>query len=197
MKFAEEQLSTFRDRHGYLSTRRMPDDMFTFSENIFIDDWPKISGMRSRDKMEIVTLLAFTDTVPPLAAGHQWLAIEHYGGGSERNLYKLIAIQLKPRPEIYAALRQIAHNRLFKVIRPYEQTASEICTYCHDLSVLGLHCELTWRLLTESLYPIDATPENLEKVALDAPCLNDLVVGEWRCRYGEGPAIIVLAQNSD
>jgi len=80
-----------------------------------------------------------------------------------------------------------------------ELLASRIVRYVNGLNELDLDCESSWRHLTESVYPIDATQENLDRIAENAPKLDDLV--DWsgfiRARYANDPVILLLTENSD
>jgi hypothetical protein len=66
--------------------------------------------------------------------------------------------------------------------------------YVDDLKALGLHCESTYPLLQESVYPIDATQAHLDLLSSDPPQLEALIEP-----FGatHGLAIVVLAENSD
>jgi hypothetical protein len=77
--------------------------------------------------------------------------------------------------------------------------ASRIASYVAALAQINLDCECTWPYLTESLYPIDATQDNLNRVAEDAPDLES--IAEWggflRARYSANPVIFCITENSD
>jgi hypothetical protein len=77
--------------------------------------------------------------------------------------------------------------------------ASRIVSYVAALAQIKLDCECTYHNLRESIYPIDATQENLNQVAEDAPDLQ--AIAEWEgsgpVRYSDDPALLVIAPNSD
>lgn len=112
----------------------------------------------------------------------------------------MLATRLKARPSIYPSLRQIARNgwaaeggRFNRI----DLLASRISEYVAALKQIGVDCECTWRYLTEGMYPIDATDDNINYLAEDAPKLSELAVNYARARYDSNVAIFVLAENSD
>jgi hypothetical protein len=113
----------------------------------------------------------------------------------------MIATRLTPNPSILPALNAIARACFYAEggrFSNLDLLASRIVFYATALNRLGLDCECTWRNLSEGLYPIDATQENLDRVAQDAPDLSTIV--DWptkSVRYSRDPAIFLVAENSD
>src|SRR5262249_17995135 len=139
--------------------------------------------------------------VPALKSGREWLALEHQCGGLLCEQQRMIATRLKPRPSmIYPSLRQIARDGWGAEngrVNRIDLLASRIADYVAALKQIGVDCECTWRYLTESMYPIDATDNNLNCLAEDAPKLSDLAVNYAPARYDSNAAIFVLAENND
>lgn len=147
-----------------------------------------------------MTLLAFTRFVPVLKPGREWIALQHQCGGYFCQQLNVVATPLRIRPEVSPGLLRIARNRSGLhggYFWSDNVLASDITNYVRDLDELDLDCECTWRLLTESVYPIDATAENLKTIAADLPDLSHAVEGDLPPRYDSNAAILVIAQNSD
>jgi len=145
--------------------------------------------------------LAFTAWAPELHPGREWLALEHQCGGYSNAHVKMIATRLAPRPSVLPALRSIAREGFGAEKGNFDRTsllASRIASYVQSLARAGLDCECTWRHLTESLYPVDATQSNLDRVAEDGFDLQS--IAKWpypEAIYYSNPAIIFMTENSD
>src|ERR1700722_2376780 len=149
---------------------QLPHAFFTDTTDAFSADWKNVEGIRdyeeAREKLEIVLLLAFTQIVPALKSGREWLGIDHQYGGHSCRHKCMIATRLNPNPSVVSTMRQIARDGWdgdgghF-----YEPYPSRVSSYADALSDIDVPCKNTWVHLAESLYPIDATQENLNWVA--------------------------------
>lgn len=112
----------------------------------------------------------------------------------------MIATRLTPRHSVLPSMRAIAREGYYAEAGHFDRgqlLASRIANYVVALKRDGLDCEATWRYLTESLYPIDATQENLNCVAQDAIDLHAMVEGLLQARYIRNPVIFFMTENSD
>jgi hypothetical protein len=177
-------------------------NLFTPTDVAFRSDWANhrsagIAGI-SRERLEIILVLAFTRSVPVLRPGREWLALYHQCGGGSCECETMIATRLIPRASALSTLQLIAREGFDAETGHFDRSqvlASRIANYVATLARIGLNCEGTWRYLTESLYPIDATQDNLNRVAEDAPDLESL--GLPRARYAIDPVIFFMTENSD
>ena len=208
MIITEEILAPHREKNGRLFVTRtgyvsryespsvLPHDLFTPTFDVFGKDWPG-----SGENPGIVLVLAFSKLMPILKPGREWLALVHQTSGYSCEQRRMIATRLEPRPSILPKLESIARDNFFAEsghFDPYDLLASRIVSYVSALRAIDLDCECTWRNLTEGLYPIDATPENLRRVAENPPDLDSVACWDHpRVRYSDEPAIFVLAENSD
>ncbi|MDT0684019.1 hypothetical protein RM543_15115 [Roseicyclus sp. F158] len=123
--------------------------------------------------------LAFTDLVPALPLGRRWIALDH---ACATHRLPMIATILEPRDGLAGSLLRIAKD-------PRNQRSSE--TYVEALGALGLLCGAdTVDLLSDTVCPIDATPELLRKVSADA---DDLVL---LARTGRAAPVILFLTGS-
>jgi hypothetical protein len=190
-----------------IAVARYPWDFFTGTWIAFADDLPMPtqygSGPKGADALEIVAVLAFTQSLPPLAADLTWLALDHQCGGINCNHFCFVGTRLKLRPEIYPVLRKIARDRWplgphDHISKDDEKTyATQKAAYKIDLKALSLSCDTVEDYLTESLYPIDATQENLERIAENPPRIFDLIATNEQSSRGANLAIFILTANSD
>jgi hypothetical protein len=177
----------------------LPERFFSDTGDVFQSDWPNFEP--KQEKLEVVLVLAFTAWAPELYPGREWLALEHQCGGYSNSAVKMIATRLTLRPSVLPTLRSIAREGFAAESGNFSRTsllASRIASYVQSLARAGLDCECTWRYLTESLYPIDATQANLDRVAEDELDLQS--IAKWpypKARYYSDPAIIFMTQNSD
>jgi hypothetical protein len=214
MIVTENALSPYRTKRGILrisggdavyDNSFLPDRFFTPTDLVFRSDWSGPAGKDVRDPkqtLEIVLVLAFTGWVPILKPSREWFALEHQCGGHSCASVRMIATRLRSRQLVLPTLRQIAregYNAETGHFDHHQLLASRIAAYVATLAKIGVDCECTWRHLTESLYPVDATQANLERVAQDAPDLGS--IAEWEFfplpRYSANPAILFMTRNCD
>jgi hypothetical protein len=213
MIVTEELLAPYRKDGGPIvlgghsqSLASLRPNLFTPTDEAFRLDWsnhthtgtPRIA----REKLEIILVLAFARSVPVLKPGREWLALYHQCGGYSCTGEIMIATRLTPRASVLSTLQLVAREGFFAESGRFDRSqllASRIASYVAALASIGLDCEGTWRYLAESLYPIDATQDNLCLVAEDAPDLNS--VADWkgfvRARYTVDPVIFFMTENSD
>jgi len=188
-----------------LFTTLLPPEFFTQSSEVFELERPSPNEEASSDPkeaLEIVAVLAFTRHAPVLRPGREWLAIDHQCGGYACEQQRMIATRLNLRPSISSEMLRVAQVGYFAESGHFNRDsllASRIAAYIAALARIGLDCECTRRFLTESLYPVDATQENLNRIAEDAPDLDSIAHrnGHSRARYSDQPAVFFLTQNSD
>jgi hypothetical protein len=205
----EEKLAPYRSKSGLVKltgSSGLPPSFFTPTDRAFRFDTAIITNPESprdpRETLEIVLVLAFTGNVPVLRPGREWIALDHQCGGYSCQHELMIATPLVPRTSVLPALRLIAREGYFAETGHFDghQTlASRIACYIAALTRIGVDCECTWRYLKESLYPIDSTQDNLNRIGEDAPDLES--IADWnqfmRARYSNNPAIFFMTQNSD
>lgn len=181
----------------------VPTKLFSDSDDVFGPLWWRGTARDNPEHdLQVVPVLAFTELVPVLQPGREWLALKHQAGGHMNEQVWMIATRLEPRPSLKPAFDAIARTNYFAEEGRFNKSdilASRLANYVKALGELGLDCECSWRLLTESVYPIDATQKNLNRIAADAPALDGLVdwTGMIRVRYSLNPAILLLTENSD
>jgi hypothetical protein len=184
---------------------RLPQFKFQGTWIAFKEDLPEPEhyGAKGREKIEIVLLLAITHNVPVLAENSEWLALDHQCGGVCCFHRRMLAHRLIPNPSVYPKLRQLARDRWpndpgDRIDRFYRDLfLQQVEAYRRDLGHLGLDCANTYGHLTESLYPMDARQEYLDRIAINTPSLADLLPGYDPTTDPTGLAIFVLTDNSD
>lgn len=181
----------------------IPSNLFSDSSAFFQPFWwAKPDKQDPKQDLQVVAVLAFTEHVPVLKPGREWIALSHQAGGYSNEHVLMIATRLESRPYLKPALNAIAREGYFAEDGRFNKNnilASRIAKYVTALDELNLDCESSWRLLTESVYPIDATQDNLDRLAVDAPALDDIAdwTGFIRARFSSDPAILLLTENSD
>jgi hypothetical protein len=166
---------------------QLPGGFFTDTTDTFSADWETVEGITDyeevREKLDIVLLLAFTQIVPALKPAREWLGLDHqYGGHTCRHKY-MIATRLNPHPSVVSTMRQIARDGWYGDFGHfYEPWPSRVSWYTAALSDIDVRCKNTWIHLAESLYPIDATQENLDWVAEDGRFSSPLLTGRESSR---------------
>lgn len=166
------------------------------------------SGLwKSDESKEVYLFLAFIDRVPKLHPGRHWFALGHVCDGVAISHLLMIACGLRILPEAKPILDKIAEHwwmsylysdpeRVASARR--EKVVADIECYHSQLAELGVNWTGKPGLLKEAVYPIDATPENLARIAVDPPNLSSLVPidvqGPGNPRW---PIIIAASQNSD
>ncbi|MGB3251630.1 hypothetical protein [Buttiauxella gaviniae] len=138
-------------------------------------------------------VLASVDTVPTLADEHWRLAYEQ-ASGHYCNTFFFAVRELTIRPELMAAVRGIAddaytlENMAYFESLSFERKEAARNDYLNNLGNCGLTCSAHYlSQLTQTLYPVDATPDNLRKLsaenidltALPADGLVLFVTGPW------------------
>jgi hypothetical protein len=183
---------------------QLPGEFFTDTADAFKADWDNVEGISdyevAREKLEIVLMLAFTQIVPALKPGREWLGLDHQYGGYACRHRRMIATRLNPHRAVVSMMRQIARDGWYgEDGHFYEPTDSRVSWYTTALSNIDVRCKNTWTHLAESLYPIDATQENLDRVAEDAPILES--IADWegieQAGLSSDPVILFLTMNSD
>ena len=149
-------------------------------------------------------VLAFADRVPRLADRYDWQAITHCHGGVRRDWTPTVAIELTPKPEAMDTLREIVERWHFSnlcdpaLVLPDYRAAAEVsmAEYRAQLATLGVQWTGSSPSPQDALYPIDATQDALQKLALDPPQL-------WAMSQPNvsgncvNPIILLLSANSD
>ncbi len=213
MIVTEEMLAPYRTDGRPLSisfpfqrdAARVPSSLFSDSETFLGSFWrmqPSSDGENPAQGLQAVPVLAFTRSVPILKPGREWMALDHQAGGYCCEHVRMIATRLEPRPSLKPALDAIVREGYFAEdgrFYKFDILASRIAWLVKALAALDLDCESSWRLLTDSVYPIDATQENLERLAVSAPVLDEIAdwTGVIRVRFSDDPVILLLTENSD
>lgn len=203
MIVTEEALSHFRSgKPDALGMGKLPAQWFTLTDREFELERPRNdrNAHGTEPGHEIVVVFAFTQSVPVLKSGREWFALNHQCGGIYCEHLHMIATRLKPHPAIYPLARKIAQEGWAADDGRFNHTdllASRIGWYLNALTEIGVDCECTWRYLTEGLYPIDATDDNLSLLCEDAPELHELALNYSPVRYDSNPTIFILTENSD
>ena len=200
MLVEEKMLVSFRKNSSYdVDVRQLPREWFSGSGELLGSEW-RASGS-DPSKLAVTPVLAFTRWVPILHPGYEWHALWHQSGAHTCNCVAMIATPLRPRPDVLPALNAIARRFYYADNGHFDRQSmnvSLIINYVAELEKLGLDCEASWRLLEESIYPIDATQDNLDRICLAPPRLAPITRwGEDVPRFITDPAILLLTENSD
>ncbi|MGO4670280.1 hypothetical protein [Bosea sp. 2RAB26] len=204
MIVTEEMLAPYREGSRPLPwpSECLPTNIYSESSCLFGSIWrPNAAQRGTGEGLQVVPVLAFTKAVPVLSPNYEWIALHHQAGGHYHDHLCIIATVLNPKNDIRSGLNKIAEEHYAAengwMIRD-ELPASRIVRYVNGLSALDLDCESSWRHLTESVYPIDATQENLDRIAENAPNLDDLFdrAGFTQALYFNDPVILLLTENS-
>lgn len=141
-------------------------------------------------------VLASGETVPAVGSGEWRLASEDCGGFSCDNFYAAV-LPLSIRSQIATVLESIVEERFTSDGLDYfsmmdNQARAKIRgAYLSLLHSVGLSCnEQNLKLLTQALYPVDATVTNLSILSNDQIDLGALQVSE-------GLVIFIVGQNCD
>ncbi|EOS1664223.1 hypothetical protein ERU82_RS21070 [Escherichia coli] len=134
----------------------------------------------SRSGLSPVLLLASPTTVPVTTDERWWLAKENVSGHYGRIFYAAVR-ELVIRSEILSAVGSISdenftseHMGYFERLRSDEKEVV-FSDYLRTLAECGLTCTANNLVkLTQDLYPIDATPDNIRKLSTDRDALNEL-----------------------
>jgi hypothetical protein len=167
----------------------LPLDLFGDSGDLFPHELSGCSG-------GVVALLAFTRCVPPLSPNYEWFCISHQSGGHACNHPNFVGTPLRLRPDIQTGLRNLAarYHDAGGHFHRGNVPASGIFAYVHELGDIGLHCETSYSLLEEGVYPVDATEQHLN-ILSECPPLLDALSDAFRS--ADGLVVIVLSENSD
>jgi hypothetical protein len=195
------------ERYFQIVIGRYPLDFFTGTWIAFADSLPEPTqygdGPEGRDALEIVAVLAFTQSLPPLTRDLIWLGLDHQYAGTDCCHIEFVATRLNVRAEVYPLLRKIARDRWpsglhDQITTDYAWTKEPLrADYRRDLKALGLSCETVVNFFAEALYPIDATQENLDRIAENPPRISDLISSNEQSRWGANLVIFILTANSD
>ena len=206
MIVSEEDLAPYRRAYQTKSIGcdLLNGDLFTWSEEYFELASPAALVPGIADHMTVVVVFAFRDEFPVLPHGLDWVLIEHQAGGTACERHYLAATRLLVRPDINEGLCRLALARwpgqsagwdgCHTGAHTLKCRPSELEAYRAELDRLGLSYSGTW--LTESLYPIDPTQANLDRLCIERRSL-------WEFGLSDGPAntwspsILVVCANSD
>ncbi|MEI2299550.1 hypothetical protein [Ensifer sp. MJa1] len=217
MILTEADLAPFRDANGLvhleplpgllgsaaalLSSGRvvLPNGLLTPTHKAFVADWNAFDADRPRETLEAIPVLAFRRKVPVLNPTLEWRGLIHQCSGSYCQQMRMIATRLRPRPAVAEHLNAIVrehYGRDAGFVHHDNLRASQIVSYVEMLARLGLNCEISWKNLTEGVYPIDATQLHLDLLTEEAPPLAE--IADWSHEDPEhGAVILLLAWNSD
>ncbi|ELE2573173.1 hypothetical protein RDE56_004451 [Salmonella enterica] len=127
-----------------------------------------------------VLVLASPATVPSTADEH-WRLVKENVSGHYGRIFCSAVRELSIRPELLAAVRGIADESFTREHMGYFERLSEAekeavhNDYLRTLSEFGLTCSATnLGMLTQDLYPVDASPDNLRKLSTDTSALAGL-----------------------
>ncbi|HYD14415.1 MAG TPA: hypothetical protein VEC11_16335 [Allosphingosinicella sp.] len=157
-------------------------------------DWPDAAGQG------VALLLAFVDRVPRLSDRYRWQALAHCHGGVGLDYLNLIGTALTPRPDMVGQLQAIADRWSGSILCDSTQAMPQLrveakarlAEYRAQLAALGVRWTGAAPSPRDALYPIDATQEALDRLAVDPPLL-------WAVSQSEtvAPVILLLSENSD
>ncbi|HCP6548538.1 TPA: hypothetical protein ACNBIW_003810 [Escherichia coli] len=131
------------------------------------------------------TLVLASVSIVPDTTDEQWrLAYEHTSGHYCNTVYCAVR-ELSIRSEVLAAVRGIAddcfthENISYFETLPTESRETARLDYLQTLTGFGLTCSpVNLNRLTQTLYPLDATPENLRKLSGDIIDLHVCPTGD-------------------
>lgn len=198
MRLSEERLAPFRGKAppgpGYVGLRRLGPRL----GELVTPSWTFFPLELGDEGAGVVALLGFTESVPVLDAGLDWVAVEHQSGGYACSHPVFVGVRLSLKPVVAEWLGDLARD-YFGHCNGYfsfgSARASDIEAYNSRLKTIGLHCEHSYSWLHEAVYPIDATVETLSIVSPTPPDLNRF--GDPWARLAPNFGVFVLAANSD
>lgn len=193
MKVSENELRELRPTSWPQNIRLS--DLSQAQPELFADSWDAFQSL-AHGSRDIVALLTFTGVVPPLSPDLDWIAISHQAGGLACHHPCFIGVELDLRPPVRAALQELASDYYEEAGGHFYSdavTVSDLVAYTSRLAELGLHCNTSYRLFEEAVYPIDASDDHLSLIA-DGPPTVEAFAGPGG--FGH-PAIVILAENSD
>lgn len=148
----------------------------------------------SRSGLSPVLLLASPTRVPVTTDERWWLAKENVSGHYGRIFYAAVR-ELVIRSEILSAVGSISdENFTSEHIGYFERLTSDekevvFSDYLRTLAECGLTCTANNLVkLTQDLYPIDSTPDNIRKLSTDRDALNELHI-DGMVLFITGPAL--------
>ncbi|EAA7946834.1 TPA: hypothetical protein I8385_004062 [Citrobacter freundii] len=148
----------------------------------------------SRSGLSPVLLLASPTTVPVTTDERWWLAKENVSGHYGRIFYAAVR-ELVIRSEILSAVGSISdENFTSEHMGYFERLTSDekevvFSDYLRTLAECSLTCTANNLVkLTQDLYPIDATPDNIRKLSTDRDALNELHI-DGMVLFITGPAL--------
>lgn len=166
---------------------------------------PWYRGCAPCDLLEIVVLLAFMKRVPKLPAGRQWFALRHQADGLSCGQYYFIATQIVVKASLYSTLRQVARDRYPGGQAGWDGShfsSSErfpddelLLDYRSQIAERGLEYSGKW--LVESIYPLDASPQNLDILSEDPLTMADLGISTNTDVEDTGAMFLIVTANSD
>lgn len=96
----------------------------------------------------------------------QWLHLQHQTAGNACHQVFLDATILEPRH--YEKINALAKDYDDSCLNMWGLTIDTIIEYRERLNeLLGVDCNMTFSMLEEGIYPIDATTENIKKLCKD------------------------------
>lgn len=157
------------------------------------------------DTLEIVVVLAFWTKIPRLPANREWFALRHQAGGHSCEQYHFVATRILPRSSLYPALRQVARDRCPGGRAGWDGShfcAAELAVNPDEVELYRsemakLHLTYTGSWLTESIYPFDATPENLRVITDERLEMHDFGLIYPDDVKNTGAVFLVITENSD
>ncbi|EEC9486693.1 hypothetical protein ACP1ES_004665 [Escherichia coli] len=131
-------------------------------------------------------LVLASPTTVPIPADENWRLVKENVSGHYGRIFCSAVRELPIRPELLAAVRGIAdecftreHMGYFERLSVAEKEAVHN-DYLRTLSAFGLTCsETNLGMLTQALYPVDASPDNLRKLSTDIGALVGLYIDDF------------------
>ena len=160
-----------------IETRLHGKPVSSISEDAFAEGF-------SQSGLYPVLVLASPTTVPPAADEH-WRLVKENVSGHYGRIFCSAARELTIRPELLASVRGIADESFTREHMGYFERLSEAekeavySDYLRTLSEIGLTCSAAnLGMLTQDLYPVDASPDNLRRLSTDTGALAGLHIDD-------------------
>lgn len=209
MLIAEENIVKFRiagASTGQLRVLAIPDAWFSDTKTLFGSLCAcRDPGGFAPDRLDVVVLLAFMDTIPRLCPDLDWYAAVHQAGGIHCDRHRFVCTRIFPEESSYRALRRIArdrhpggragwsHRHNTEEIKTHHP--GDVAIYIADLAVLGLTSSGIG--LTESIHPLDATQANLDVITCGDMLLQEFSLRDEDDLPDSAARLLIITENSD
>jgi hypothetical protein len=128
---------------------------------------------------DLPALVLALDTQYTMKDTSGWRLIKHYSAGHGCHSRLMYGKLLLPREEIKPKLHDIDYNWYDTDTGIFGTSLDDVLKYRSQLNeILDVDCNQSYHHFEEAIYPIDCTPENIRKLAVDPvpDSLDQLIV---------------------